>query len=202
MEDSGEIERKAKRIRQLLFACNLGFYCLVLAWLSLVVTFKVREEWQKQIYVNDYASGFNKTVCAALLIYSLVKFRRQARAMDLQEYFGSEKLMSLHIVIFVCSILSYLTAAISDTASILIATQEESLCRAISSFEIASAITGYLNIGMEVLLIYLSVKFSKPLDDYRRQFLLMFQTSCLDRVESATLEYKKAKRYNKSAMEH
>lgn len=58
-------------------------------------------------------SGFNKTVCALLLIYSLTKFRKQAKAMDLQEYFGSEKLMSLHIFIFVLAILSYLAACIS-----------------------------------------------------------------------------------------
>lgn len=76
------------------------------------------------------------------------------------------------------------------------------LCRTTSALQISSAITGYLNIALVMLLIYLSVKFSKPLDDYRHKFLLIFQTSSLDKVESATLEYKKAKRYNKAAMDH
>lgn len=125
--------------------------------------------------------------------------------MDLQEYFGTEKLMSFHLLIFVMSILSYFSACIAYKI-VYECTQGHcnliQLCHRVSTWYIIKAIDEYLNVSLLVLFTYLSVKFSKPLNDYQTQFLLMFQTRNLDRVESAAIEYKKAKRYNKAALEH
>ena len=149
-------------------------------------------------------SGFNKTVCASLLIFSLLKFRRQAAAMDLQDYFGSEKLMALHLIVFVLYIVSYFAACIFYTLQLGATDQMayEQMCRRVSSYYISVAVMGYSSIALELLFVYLSVKFSAPLDDYRKQFLLIFQASNLTHVDSATQEFKRAKRYNKAAMDH
>ena len=147
----------------------------------------------------------NRTIPAILLVISVVKFRRQSKAMDLQEYFGTEKLMSLHLIIFIASILSFFAGCFAYkliSQCSVIGCDEETLCSRYSTWLIIHSIDIYLNISLIVLFTYLSVKFSEPLNDYQTQFLLMFQSSNLDRVESVTLEYKKAMRYNKAAMEH
>ena len=164
----------------------------------------MKGEHLKRFYLYIYLDGFNKVVTAGLLIFSLIKFRRQAKAMDLAEYFVGEKLIALHLVIFIVYILAYFAACISffmiiNAADGLDFKRE---CRAVASEQIISVVGNSMNIALTILFIYLSVKFSAPLSDYQEKFLLIFQTSHLDRVESATIEYKKARKYNKAAMRH
>ena len=47
------------------------------------------------------------------------------------------------------------------------------------------------------LFIYLSVKFSEPLENYRSSFLLLFQRADLVGIREANEEFGRAQRFNK-----
>ena len=56
-----------------------------------------------------------------------------------------------------------------------------------------------LNIVMIGLFAYLTVKFSKPLENYRQKFMVMFHSEDLDNVTQNQMEFQKAENYNKAA---
>ena len=112
----------------------------------------------------------NKTIPAILLVYSVIKFRRQSKAMDLQEYFGTEKLMSLHLIIFIASILCFFSGCYAYrliNQCNEIGCDLETLCTRVSTWKIIHSIDIYLTSALIILFTYLSVKFSKPLNDYQ-----------------------------------
>jgi hypothetical protein len=73
-----------------------------------------------------------------------------------------------------------------------------SFCRDRITFAFFSAFTIFTNYMMVSLFIYLSVKFSEPLKDYRSSFLLLFQKADLSNVQAANEEFGRAQRYNKA----
>ena len=173
-------EAKVKVKVKLLLA-NLIFYSLALTWLLFT-------EFQGDIQMKKfylYFDGFNKFVSAVLLVVSLCLFKRRVRRMKQAKFYPAERLMSVHLAIFCVYILSYFGETI--TASIMGLTFKDAMfyyfkkpaellpyCRLIVGNTFFIELSCLMNLCMLVLLTYLSVVFSEPLEDYHQRFLLIF----------------------------
>ena len=119
------------------------------------------------------------------MVYSLLKFK--GLMMTIQKpnagHFSNERLMTAHLSIFSLCILAnfgyYINYAIyevnrKDWKDEYNNRNPDSLCRFNIVYTSLYAFLYTTNFLMLCLFIYLSVKFSEPLEDYRSDFLLLF----------------------------
>ena len=181
----------------MILGANVVFYSLVFGYLYYAFT-EGNKNHPARVIVFDVC---NKAASAILLIYCLVNFSIIVKKMRSKEFFTSERLMWIHFLIFALSILAYIAILI---CVVLIQNYSNSntraFCRAYASQEFFINLMLLGSFSMIVLFIFLSVKFSEPLRDYRKKFLLLFQTNNLDRVVEVRREHGRATRYNQIAI--
>ena len=133
----------------------------------------------------------------------LLKTMRKSNA----DFFASERLMSFHFGIFALYILANFGICIRTLIAFLnydnwsnnyANDDSSSFCRDRITFVFFNGLTIITNCLMVCLFIYLSVKFSEPLEDYRSSFILLFQKADLCNVRTANEEFGRAQRYNKA----
>ena len=106
------LESKGRCAWWTLFIVNAIFASLVIFWLGFYYWMGAQELYTAQYNFFNWMDGFNKSLAAGLLIFSILRFRHQARTMDLAEYFKSEKLMALHLTIFIGYIATYFATCV------------------------------------------------------------------------------------------
>jgi len=116
-----------------------------------------------------YFDGFIKVVSAALLVYSIIMLKHQVKKMQSPDFFASERLMMVHLAIFVLYIFAYFGWCASSTIRYI---ERDKLgnshkegpyipiCRALVTSTVFMQLLHASSFAMLILFIYLSVKFS------------------------------------------
>ena len=164
---------------------NIAFYSINIVWF-LTAEF-IRDKPMKAFYT--YTDAAIKSMIILLLTYSVSCFKKYLRGQE--QFFASEYIMCIHLTIFIC----YLTADFCYIVNGAIWYSHEDLndkgypendqvyCRYKITNQVFLFLCQICDLFMIILLSYLSVKFSVPLqDDYKTKFLLLFQKENLNNV--------------------
>lgn len=130
-----------------------------------------------------------KAVSAMLLVFSIAKFRWNISKMKDRDFYQSERVMILHVSFFILWIIAYICLIVSQLILNGYKTTGPNLnyvqgyCRSTISVQVFYNMMRVTSMAILILLIYLSYKFSEPLNDYKGRFLLMFQTGDMENLE-------------------
>ena len=152
-----------------------------------------------------YTDAALKAVAVILLIYSLRKIQSQVKSVQNPNFFANERLMQIHLYIFIIYLISYVIFDLNATLEAFMNPYEkdeegnlidfdyENYCRYMIADKVLFALCQASNIALMTLFIYLSVKFSTPVnDDYRSKFMLLFNKEDLHKVHEVQVDYDKA----------
>ena len=191
------------RSKKLIYIANIAFYSINIVWL-LTAEF-IRDKPIEEFYA--YTDAAIKAMIMLLLTYSVSCFKKYLRGQE--QFFASEYIMCIHLTIFIC----YLTADLCYILNAAIWYSQEDLndqgypengqdyCRYKILKQVFLFLCQIADLFMMILLSYLSVKFSMPMqDDYKTKFLLLFQKENLSNVNQAHREHARAQRYNRMAL--
>lgn len=132
---------------------------------------------QKYTIVLNF-DAVNKLAPALLLISAIIRFKRIINRQKEEIFFSREKLMRAHLIIFLIYIVFYLAYLTINSAYIILPIGDDKIkeCRILISEYFFYWLVIVINIVCLVFFVYMSVMFSKPLDGFWKEFLLIFRT--------------------------
>ena len=124
----------------------------------------------------------NKLLPAIVLIISILRFRCKLKSKHAHKIFAIEKLMIVHIAIFLSFVIIY--AAYLALFFLQISTPNGSgeECRLSISAKYFGLSVAAINILTLTLFIYMSLMFSKPLTVYWREFLVSYRNQSISQA--------------------
>lgn len=162
---SSAVEKRLDRIRCLTWSFNIGFYSLTainyMLWLCDV---KNDGTW----YLIE---TLEKLISAILLIYSVQSLKRQIRSLNDEAIMGREHLIAIHTTLFSLVIVFVICQRVINKY-LLEAETAEQFCNLELAFFWFNGAEIFVSDAIFILLIFMSVKFMKPLPPGLRDFLL------------------------------
>ena len=155
---------------------------------------------------NDKVKTFdsvNKFLPAFLLIISVLLFRCRLNGKQSENVIPNEKVIVVHVALFLSFILIYVTHLILSSYYYSSAVGSMKECRFYVSENYFYCFYIAVNIATLILFIYMSVAFSRPLNGYWREFLLSYREQSLNQAISARMppsEQERARRYHEAAV--
>ena len=149
----------------------------------------------------------NKFLPAILLIISVLLFRHKFNSKQSQKIFAREKIIAIHLGIFISFIIVYAPYLALTNGFVLVPKIPDSdpplesmqSCRLLVSYWYFYFFATTINIASLVLFIYMSVMFSRPLTGYWKEFLLSYRSQSLSQAilgKKVNIEQNKAKHYH------
>lgn len=173
--DHAVIAAKIRTVKVIVVVANCVFYLGVLCFVLLAEFSSYMPK--KDVYL--YMDGVNKCIAAGLLIYSIVRFKILVRRMgESKDFYSSERLMKLHLAIFITYILTFfgycLTRSIEEMhhedwfskKPLWLNNDLNAYCRNTIANSFFNCFCVLMNQVILALLCYLSIKFSEPLENY------------------------------------
>ena len=117
----------------------------------------------------------NKILPAILLIISVLLFRLRFNGKQSQRVIANEKLIVVHVTLFVFYAITYVSYLILTSYFINSAAGTMEQCRFLVTDFYFECFYTTVNIATLILYIYMSVMFSRPLNGYWNEFLLSYR---------------------------
>ena len=197
-----DINAQFRRKNLIVKAANIIFYLwqasLTIAWLWMYI-----KESHFLLFYN--LAVISLTASALVLLYSIVRLYREIKQLSHAKLQAREKLMVVHIFIFIASILCIAADRITnyflersylentDNGNVKCLESQScmaSTCPYLQAQWFLSGTIDVLDILVVILLIYMSVKFSKPLNQHWAEYLVSYtddMTATLTTAENVDL---------------
>ena len=145
----------------------------------------------------------NKLLPAIILIISVLLFRCRFNGEQSQDVVANEKVIVAHLGIFITFVLTYAASII--LSSYYFSSTQGSLekCRYYVAENYFYCFYITVNMLTLILFIFMSVKFSRPLNGYWNEFLLSYRKKTLSQAILARMpptEQERARRYHEAAV--
>lgn len=121
----------------------------------------------------------------------IIELRKQKRISE--EFYTNEWVMSAHLGVYFFYIIVYIPYSLCLSLYITALAKDDVdgrhnpvECKALLGLIIFFVMMYIANMISTILIIFMSVKFSKPLSNYRDQFVIIFQGDGLDEVVQAS----------------
>lgn len=164
-----EILSKSSAIERIILALNIFFVTWILAMLVAQVILNLKKE-DGGIEILTIFAVLSKVFSAVLLIVGIVRLRNLIRGMGHQSFTSREKLMMIHIVLFLLLIVGVLAS------KILLYFLENSLedksgpatsneCRIFLAYLAVYQLKQFVNLVILILIVYILLKLCTPLTE-------------------------------------
>jgi len=102
------LQSKRKRVNLILFAANVYYYVQITVWASFMLVYRRYEDKSKQALVSGF-DALNKLLPAILLLCTVLILRCQIYKLQSKAFVAREKLIFIHMSIFLSYIFAYMT---------------------------------------------------------------------------------------------
>ena len=136
------------------------------------------EDYESMYKVESFDAA-NKFLPAIVLIISVLLFRCKLNGKQSKQVIANEKIIVVHVVLFLSYVITYASYLILDSYSTSSSKETIYYCRVYLSSWYFDFLYITANFATLILYIYMSVMFSRSLNNYWNEFLLSYRKRSL-----------------------
>ena len=176
-----DLRKKQNRVQLIMYSANTYFFVQVVTWAGFMLAFTDYEDKKRYAKVLDY-DAVNKLVPAIILIISVLLFRCRFKSKQSQKVFAREKIIVVHVVLFLFFVVVYALNLILYSYWLDSPQGPLHSCRYYLSSVYFELFYISSNIAILTLFIYMSMMFSRPVTGYWEEFLLSYRKQSLSQA--------------------
>ena len=181
-----DLEKKQRRVKLIMNAVNAYFFVQLATWASFMLAYSRLKDIKSNKLVFSFDAA-NKLLPAILLIISILLFRFKFNSKVQQKVFAREKLVLVHLIIFVSFLIAFGSYIVLSIYSRHPPKGSVLYCRLFLSSWYFNMLKKSANIATLIFFVYMSAMFSRPLTGYWVEFLLSYRNQSLSQAIQARI---------------